>query len=361
MFARRKVAPPEERKGTPPIRVLLVDDSNVVRSIFARVLADCGQVEIVGEAASSAEALQHLKRQRADIILLDIEMPERTGLDALPEILDAAAGARVLVVSAFVEENGPAAIRALSLGACDTLSKPGRFGFSGKFSETLIEKVVRLGRSAKAPSSRPGEQSSFPAGRMGQGEAKPHCVAIGASTGGIPVIYEIVRSLPQTLDCPVFITQHLPDAFMEFFARQLQSQTQKRVCVAVAGDVVADNTIYISPGDAHLVCQRDGGRVVIGHLRHYAGSRYSPSVDALLESVAEIYGQNALAIILSGMGNDGAQGATRLAAKQARIFVQDEESSVVWGMPGAIARAGLATAIMPPAHLTRYLHSCVRD
>lgn len=129
-----------ERSASRPIRVVLVDDSNVVRSIFARVLGQSGQVDVAGEASNSAEALALLARVRADIILLDIEMPDRSGLDALPDILDAANGARVMVVSSFVEENGPAAIRALELGACDTLSsKPGKFGFAGRFPE-LLEK-----------------------------------------------------------------------------------------------------------------------------------------------------------------------------------------------------------------------------
>jgi two-component system, chemotaxis family, protein-glutamate methylesterase/glutaminase len=355
MVASAKLSPRPESESSPLIRVLVVDDSKIVRSIFSRVLQDSGEVLIVGEAASSAEALETLKRDAADIILLDIEMPERSGLEALPDILDAANGARVLVVSSFVEENGPAAIKALSLGACDTLSKPGRHGFSGKFSEILVEKVVRLGRTRKVrPAAQPKIQSAQ-FNRAEDGFAKPECIAIGASTGGIPVIYEIVRSLSPALDCPIFITQHLPHAFMEFFARQLQSQTDRAVKVSNAGELVRGGTIYISPGDAHLVCRRSDSVVLIDHLDDYPGSRYSPSVDALLESVASTYGAGALGIILSGMGNDGSLGAVQFARHNGRIIVQDEESSVVWGMPGAIVRAGLADAIMPPAHLTRLL------
>jgi two-component system chemotaxis response regulator CheB len=127
------------------------------------------------------------------------------------------------------------------------------------------------------------------------------------------------------------------------------------VKVSSAGEIVRSGTIYISPGDAHLICRRSDSVVQIDHLADYPGSRYSPSVDALLESVAATYGSSALAIILSGMGNDGSLGALSLAGCNGRIIVQDEESSVVWGMPGAIVRAGLADAIMPPAHLTRFL------
>jgi two-component system, chemotaxis family, protein-glutamate methylesterase/glutaminase len=355
MPASHKLPSTADEASEPLIRVLIVDDSKVVRSIFSRVLRDSGRADVIGEAESSAEALNILKQHDADIILLDIEMPERSGMEALPDILDAANGARILVVSSFVEENGPAAIKALSLGACDTLSKPGRFGFSGKFSEALVEKVHRLGRSRKLRPARQQLASTTQFNRGEDGFVKPECLAIGASTGGIPIIYEIVRDLPVAIDCPVFITQHLPDAFMEFFARQLQAQTKRVVKVSTAGEVARPNHIYISPGNVHLVCRRKESTVVIDHLNEYPGSRYSPSVDALFQSIAKIYGRAALGIVLSGMGNDGAVGAVDIARENGRIIVQDEESSVVWGMPGAIVRAGLADAIMPPAHLTRFL------
>jgi two-component system chemotaxis response regulator CheB len=361
MVASVQLSSRPESDSSPLIRVLVVDDSKIVRSIFSRVLRDSGEVLIIGEAASSAEALATLKRDVADIILLDIEMPVRSGLEALPDILDVANGARVLVVSSFVEENGPAAIKALSLGACDTLSKPGRHGFSGKFSEMLVEKVVRLGRSQKLRTMAKPDIQWAQCKHAEDGFTKPECIAIGASTGGIPVIYEITRSLSPTLDCPIFIAQHLPHAFMEFFARQLQSQTDRTVKVSCAGEVVRDGTIYISPGDAHLVCRRKDSEIIIDHLQDYKGSRYSPSVDALLESVASTYGAGALGIILSGMGNDGSVGAVQFARQKGKLVVQDEESSVVWGMPGAIVRAGLADAIMPPAHLTRLLTRLGRE
>lgn len=356
MRAASGLAAPLTENNDRPIRVLLVDDSNVVRSIFARMLSASGEVEVVGEAATSKQALLLLQNIQADIVLLDIEMPERSGLDALPDILEAAGGGRVIVVSSFVEENGPAAIKALELGACDTLAKPGKFGFAGRFPELLVEKVVRLGKSTRLV-SRKGLETAFDSSNINiQFEiSRPDCIAIGASTGGIPIIYEIIRNLPDELDCPVFIAQHLPDAFMEFFARQLSAQTDRKVCVPKPGTEICERTVYISPGSAHLVCSQNGRRRKIEHLAHYTGSRYSPSVDALFESVADVYGSGALAVILSGMGNDGATGAVRLSDAGANIIVQDAESSVVWGMPGAVAKAGLANAILPPAHICRLL------
>lgn len=344
------------RAVEPPVKALLVDDSIVVRSIFSRMLCDSGEVVIVGEAANCRDALLLLEKVRPDIILLDIEMPQRSGLDALPEILDAAAGAPVLVVSSFAEENGPAAIRALELGACDTLSKPGRFGFAGRFTGLLVEKVVRLGRASHQLSPQFGDVDRVSAATDTLARfPKPDCIAIGASTGGIPIIYEIIQNLPHDLECPLFIAQHLPAAFMEFFARQLSAHTDRTVCVPESGTEIRNRTIYISPGNAHLACSVKGGRRSILHLDHYADSRYSPSVDALFDSIADVYGAGALAIVLSGMGNDGAAGASRLADAGATIVVQDLESSVVWGMPGAIAKNGLADAILPPALISRLI------
>lgn len=340
------------RTALPPIRVMLVDDSIVARSIFARVLGQHGDIEIVCEAEDSEMALACLDDNVIDIILLDIEMPKRSGLDALPDIQAKANGARILVVSAFAEENGPAAIEALSRGACDTLAKPGRSGFSGRFSGILIDKVVRLGRSAR---DRNDVSDSAKSGVDEKQIVRPACIAIGSSTGGIPAIYEVVRNLDQSLECPIFITQHLPKAFMTFFAKQLASLTTRTVKVAESGETVLANHIYVAPGDAHLVCRKQRSKVVIEHLQHYSDSRYCPSVDAMLESVAEVYGSEAMAMIFSGMGNDGVHGARLLAQKEAAILVQDNDSSVVWGMPGAVAREGLATAILDPAQMTQLL------
>jgi two-component system, chemotaxis family, protein-glutamate methylesterase/glutaminase len=340
IFARRN-----DRDAKRPIQVMLVDDSKVARSIFARMLGDSKDLTIVAEASDSAQALDQLKRVKADVILLDIEMPQRSGLEALPDILAASDGARVIVVSSFVEENGPAAIEALSRGACDTLAKPGRAGFGGRFSDLLVEKVVRLGRTERkngfASRSRPGPV------QLGE----PQCIAIGASTGGIPVIYKLVAALDPKLECPIFIVQHLPDAFMDFFARQLAAHTDRPVSVAARGIEVLPGRVYVAPGDAHLVCRRLRDKVIIDHVAEYSDSRYCPSVDALFMSVAETYGSGVLAMVLSGMGNDGAAGARQLAAKGASILVQDAESSVVWGMPGAVARENLARAVLSPDEL----------
>jgi two-component system, chemotaxis family, protein-glutamate methylesterase/glutaminase len=325
-----------------PIRVMLVDDSRITRTTFACILGGNGEIEIVAEAEDSEQALQILKTQKVDIILLDIEMPRRSGIDALPDILQVADNAKVMVVSAFAEKNGPAALKALALGACDTLAKPGRDYENADFSEILLEKVIRLGR--REPIVSAGSAESFDAATL-QLDA-PQCIAIGASTGGIPSIFNIVKNLSANTQCPVFIVQHLPLAFMDFFAAQLRSHTDRPVSVAAAGEIVKPGQIYVAPGDAHLVCRRVRQQVVMDHVTDNEISRYCPSVDVLFSSVAKSYGSTALAIVLSGMGNDGVAGARLLADAEAKIIVQDEASSVVWGMPGAVVREQLANGIM---------------
>lgn len=335
-----------------PIRVMLVDDSLVARSIFARVLCERPGIEIVCEASDAQSAVAYLNDIKVDIILLDIEMPMRSGLDALPDILAKADGAPILIVSAFAEENGPAAVQALSLGACDTLAKPGRAGFSGRFSEILIEKVVRLARSAHEPI-----ESGFAGRSMLNPSAmsKPRCIAIGSSTGGIPAIHHILRNMEPALDSPILITQHLPAAFMTFFARQLSGLTNRIVKVAEAGERVEPNYVYVAPGNAHLICRANREEIIIDHQLSYSSSPYCPSVDAMFESVAAVYGRDALAIILSGMGNDGLAGARAFQRYGAPIMVQDMQSSVVWGMPGAIAKDGIASAILSPDQISQVL------
>ncbi len=337
----------------PPIRVMLVDDSRVTRSTFAHVLGGHADIEVVAEAEDSDHALRLLQTTQADIILLDIEMPRRSGIDALPDIVKVAGSAKIIIVSAFAEKNGPAALKALSLGACDTLAKPGGEAVEGSFSEALLDKVIRLGRQL-LPTRHSNDVCTDV---RNLALSYPDCIAIGASTGGIPMIFDLVKNLDDALQCPVFIVQHLPEAFMDFFAGQLRSYTQRTVSVAVAGEEVRPGHIYVAPGNAHLVFRKVRQRVFLDHLHNIEVSRYCPSVDVLFTSIAKTYGAKALAIVLSGMGNDGVAGARHLSAHGAPILVQDEASSVVWGMPGAVVREQLATAVLSMAGMHAALSS----
>jgi two-component system, chemotaxis family, protein-glutamate methylesterase/glutaminase len=330
---------------------MIVDDSVVTRTILKQILESNTNISIVCEADRSEKAIISLRETQVDIILLDIEMPNQSGLDALPELVRVAQGARILLLSAFVEEQGPVAIKALSLGACDTLSKPGRAGFSGHFSDLLLEKVMRLGSPQIITDQINGAIKT-------QTEiVKPHCIAIGASTGGIPAIFNVIHNIDAAIDCPIFITQHLPDAFMVYFVRQLAEHTTRTVVIAEPGMEIQASHIYVARGNAHLVCRRKGSKVRIASLDQYCASRYCPSVDALFESVAATYGRNAIAIILSGMGNDGVIGARLLVQSGAQILAQDSASSVIWGMPGSVVREGLASAVLSPISIGHHISS----
>lgn len=350
--------PANANKGAAPAKVMLVDDSIVARSIFERILSQSAHIEIVCQAENPEVALALLSKHDVDIILLDIEMPRRSGLDAIADLLEKSNGARILVVSSFAEENGPAAIQALSLGACDTLSKPGRSGFTGRFTQTLLDKVIHLAKSDHVSRLHKEQAEQTPIKQAGLSVKKgfmPACLAIGASTGGIPSIYSLIDNLDDSVDCPIFITQHLPGTFMPFFAAQLSVKTKRSVSVAAPGVPVQNNHIYLAPGEAHLVCRRKGKNVILDHNTDCKLTRYCPSVDVMFSSIAEIYGDRAVAIILSGMGNDGTLGGRSLAQSGAKILVQDASSSVVWGMPGSIARSNLADAVLPPGDIGKLI------
>ncbi len=342
------------RQNTAPIRVMLVDDSKVVLSVFTRILQSDNRIEIVSQAHSIADALIYLSTEKVDVILLDIQMPDRSGLDALPDILIASDGAKVMIVSSFAERDGPAAIKALELGACDAMAKPGRTGYRGQFAEVLRDRVVNLGRSGPEREIV-GNQKHIENSTVLI--SVPSCIAIGASTGGLPAIYTLIGQLDPAVICPIFITQHLPEAFMTFFAKQLAAATKRKVEVPSCGDIVANNMVYVAPGNADLGMERRGDGVFIKLLERRPENIYCPSVDVMFENVAHSFGGDALAFICSGMGNDGLRGARQLSKVAATIVAQDAESSVVWGMPGSVVKDGIASYILDPDQLVAAINN----
>ncbi|MEZ5709639.1 MAG: chemotaxis protein CheB [Blastomonas sp.] len=329
-----------------PMKVLVVDDSLVVRSVITHILVKAEGFKVASSVGSAADALDYLARNRVDIVLLDIEMPGRTGLEALPDILKAGRGAKVLVLSSLCEDGAPAVLRALSLGACDTLAKPGRNSYSSDFSALLITRL-RLLHEAKSQLLR-GPVVAKPIV-----PAKPasslECLAIGASTGGIQALYKLLGRLDSRIDAPILVTQHLPANFLNYFVEQLDAKIPRKVMLARDGAAIARNTVYVAPGNAHLTCRRIHEKEHIFLTSDWGPTPYCPSVDPMLASVAKTYGDAAAAVILSGMGQDGLIGSRYMADAGCAIYVQDPASSVVWGMPGVVAREGLASAVLDPA------------
>jgi two-component system, chemotaxis family, protein-glutamate methylesterase/glutaminase len=329
---------------------MLVDDSLIVRSVLERIVGSAPGITICASVASAADALDWLAQDRADVIILDIEMPGMTGIAALPRILAEGANARVLILSSNCEAGGPAAIEALALGASDTLAKPGRGSFAGRFSEILVARVRSLA-AVPAPRREPAarqDQARARHTRMVTMTGPAACIAVAASTGGIPAFASFLSNLDSAIAAPILLTQHLPDAFIGYYAQQIAAASKRTVHVAAAGMRLESRAVYLAPGHAHLSLARVGGQVEIVLDDQPVANGCCPSADPMFSAVADVFGAAAVGVVLSGMGRDGAEGAAQLRGAGAVILAQAPESCVVWGMPGAVANNGVANAVLNP-------------
>ncbi len=326
------------------LRVLIVDDSAVTRCVIARIVDAIPAYQVVAAVGNIGQAMDVLRDQSVDLILLDINLPGTDGLSGLPGLIAIAPDARVIILSGSCAAGSPTALHALSLGAAATLAKPEASPLAGGFAArltTLVSDVMAATpRSAVAAAAR--------------GDAFD-VIAIGASTGGIHAMAPLLRALPDDLDVPILITQHLPGSFTEYFAQQLATLARRPVDVARDSLRIQRGRMILAPGNAHIrvVSTTDGAATRLD--RSPAISGCMPSVDPMLESVADVFGSRALAVVLSGMGRDGCRGAERIRAAGGVVAVQDQNSSVVWGMPGAIAESGLASTIGTPDQLGAFI------
>ncbi len=340
--------------GTPagPAQVLIVDDSVVARSVLGRMVEGTRRFRVAAAYSDVRAALDYLKNHSVDIILLDIEMPGIDGLTALPDMIAAGRGAKVLIVSSSAEQGAAVSVQALALGAADTLVKPGIGAFGGRFAEVLEERLSKL---IESHGHHLGPQEVQHSHGLLAAPDDFELVAIGASTGGIHALSQLLRAIPASFQVPILVTQHLPPSFMSYFATQLAVLGGRPCDVATDRLRIRPGRIIVAPGDAHMrvVRMSDGAAIRLTHEK--ASSGCMPSVDPMFESVAEVFGNRALGVVLSGMGRDGCEGAKDLVDCGARVLVQDRESSVVWGMPGAVANAGRASAVMPPDEIGRLI------
>lgn len=342
---------PTRRSGPRPIRLMIVDDSMIARAVLSRMVEGDGAFEIAAVAGTAEDAIDALQQVRVDIVLLDLEMPGAGGLKSIPRIIAAAGGAKVMIVSSLAEDGAEHTVAALALGAADTLPKPGTGRFNGRFSEILLSKLKALGHASASPEVRSDPTSVQPLQPM---PADPiDVLAIGASTGGIHALASLFQALPRRIGVPILVTQHLPPPFMPVFARQLAVAAQRPAWVAEDGMRLAPDEILLAPGDAHLTLDVTGDETVVRLSNARATSGCLPSVDPMLASIGALYGPRALGVVLTGMGRDGVEGASRLVARGGSVIVQDEASCAVWGMPRAILEAGLACAALPPDKIAR--------
>lgn len=329
------------------IRVMVVDDSLTVRTIFKRMVESDPAMLVVGTASSAERAIAQLNALTVDVILLDLEMPGMGGLHALPAILQTAKNAEVLVVSSLTADGAEHTISAMSMGAADTMLKPRPGGFTEEYRSQLLGKVRALGGrdpDAQGPAKAEPSKVKLPL----DGQKRPEVLAIGASTGGIHALNVLLGVLPHSFDLPILITQHLPATFIPVFARQIETASGRRTYIAEDGTEILSGEILVATGHGHMVVDRLGERLIARVSSRPARSGCMPSVDPMLSSLAQTCDGHALAIILSGMGRDGVEGATRLSEQGGTIFAQDADSSAVWGMPGAVVKAGLAGLVASP-------------
>lgn len=363
---------PTRGHAAPRIRLMIVDDSPVARAVLARMISTFDDFEIVATAGRAAEALEKLETVSVDIVLLDVEMPGTSGLNVLPDILRAGKGARVLIVSSNAEDGAEATVRALALGAADTLPKPGTGNFGGRFAHVLAERLRRIGRvsedgdesAAPEPAAPPVPAETRSHTRYALRAVEPSrvgCLGLGASTGGLRALSEFLRNLPTNIGAPILITQHLPTVFMPYFARQVEAASGRLTRVAEDGLILKAEEIIVAPGDAHLCLHRQGGMVRVKLNRDPSATSCLPSVDPMLISIAEMFGKSGMAVIFSGMGRDGLIGSGQLAERGGVVYAQDEETSAVWGMPRAVAEAGLASAIATPVDLADIVAARTRE
>lgn len=349
----------------PPIRVLVVDDSAVVRRQVAQWLEAEPGMEIVATARDGGEAIERVGDRNPDIVLLDVEMPGVDGLEALREIRQRAPNLPVVMFSALTPRGGQVTLDALSLGATDYVLKPTAAGdarvSADEARRQLVEKITRLHDRAVAIPRPPAWTPSAPSGRTPAPQRRVDVVAIGSSTGGPTVLDTIFRALPKDLSAPILIVQHMPPVFTRSLADRLTRISGYQVEEARDGAVPKAGTAWVAPGGSHLVCARQGTSVVLKTNEDPPENSCRPSVDVLFRSVAAVYGPHALGVVLTGMGQDGAAGARRMADEGATILAQDETSSVVWGMPGAVVAAGAASHVLPADEIAGAIERIVRD
>lgn len=340
---------------------MLVDDSAVVRSMIQKALQASDAIEVVATAANGLLAIDTLKKHPADVILLDVEMPEMDGLTALPKLLVTHPDCKIIIVSSHTRLAADFTVRALELGATDCIAKPSSQDDKDEvehFFKQLREKIILLGGKGSAASRK---ADAAPALRPSIASYHIRCLAIGASTGGPKALMEIFQTLKgMAVRIPIFITQHMPATFTQILAKHINDAADIPCQEAKEGQEVKPGHIYIAPGDYHLVPKRRDGKVLI-HLSQSPPVNYCrPAVDPMFEALADIYGANLMALVLTGMGNDGFKGAQKIKAKNGRLFIQNRESCVVWGMPKAISDAGIADAEVPLSDMAGLIREALR-
>ena len=342
----------------PPdaIRVLIVDDSAVIRGALGRIIDGQTDMLVVTTAPNGRVALDALRHAKVDVVLLDVEMPEMDGLTALPLILSQHPDTRVIMASSLTQRGAEVTMTALGMGASDYIAKPAAKSGSATLaaiSDEIASKVRAIGRAARGV-RRPAEsvrafavpkRTELLANRVG--DAAIRVVAISSSTGGPNALADVLSALPKDFPLPILITQHMPAVFTALLAQRLERDTGRSCVEAKDGDPIKPNCTYVAPGGYHMIVQTNEGQPYVRLTLTDPENFCRPSADPMLRSIAAIYGASALSVVLTGMGEDGMRGCKEIHMHGGRLIVQDEATSVVWGMPGAVVNAGLPAEVLP--------------
>ena len=370
------------------VRVLIVDDSAVMRKIIASALQKEPSIEVAGFAANGLQAIEAVKTYNPDVVTLDIEMPEMDGLTALREIRKENKYLPIIMFSSLTHKGAQAAVMALTAGASDYVGKPvnatGGIDDAFKVLETeLIPKIIGLAKRVKTRKAREGQATEAPkptsstdlktptaqkpitpakvssslASKIGKVTsgllAKPaEAVCIGVSTGGPEALMQVFSAFNAPISVPIFIVQHMPADFTALLAARLSATGVMTVKEAEEGEIAEPGMVYIAPGGFHMTISRPGTKTIIHLNTEPPENSCRPAVDVLFRAAADVYGSSLLGIMLTGMGYDGLKGSQAIKEKGGQVVAQDEATSVIWGMPGAVVQAGLADGVLPIDKIT---------
>lgn len=353
----------------PTIKVMVVDDSAVIRGLVKRWLQEDPEVEVVAWATNGEAALKEIAEHKPDVVVLDIEMPKMDGITALPQLLKLSPRSKIVMSSTLTTRNADIALKALALGASDYIAKPtasSDLHSTDGFRHDLAEKVRALGRStqmrgkisartvAKSQGgeivntrSQGGQYGSAPIVLRKPGILSPNIICIGSSTGGPQALMKLFGALGGKIKQPILITQHMPATFTTILAQHLDRIDGVECAEATDGMTIQGGHVYLAPGDFHMVVAKNADNHVLRLDQGPQENFCRPSVDPMLRSVMEAYGERVLTVMLTGMGHDGLGGSQGIVERGGTVIAQDEGSSVVWGMPGAVATGGLCSAVLP--------------
>jgi len=345
---------------------MICDDSAVIRVAIGHMLGSDPAINVVARVANGRQAVDEMARQTIDVVILDIEMPVMDGLTALPLMLKADPAVRVVIASTLTTRGADIALKALKAGAADYVPKPSAAAVAGDdaFRTELLAKVkglARLRRRTVQPgAAAPPAPAETPVPLRARTALAPRLLAIGSSTGGPQALFTLIKGLGPGLPVPVVITQHMPPTFTAMLAEHITKLGVAPCAEARDGEVLEAGRLYLAPGDRHLLVEGAGTRLIARLSSDPPENFCRPAVDPMLRSAATACGGRVLVVMLTGMGQDGLAGTRLVTAAGGAAIAQDEASSVVWGMPGAIAQAGLCEAVLPLPRLAARVHEALR-